>query len=46
MLAAELLLTLAGWFAVSVALALLIGRAVRLADAHQPPSRRHLTRVL
>ncbi|WP_297342425.1 hypothetical protein [Amnibacterium sp.] len=46
MLAAELLLTVVGWFAVSIALAFLIGRVVRLADARQPRMRRHLTRVL
>jgi uncharacterized membrane protein YphA (DoxX/SURF4 family) len=44
-LAAELLLTFVGWFAVSIPLALLIGGAVRLADARQPRMRRHLTRV-
>lgn len=46
MLAAELLLTFAAWFTVSIPLALLIGGAVRLADARHPRMRRHLTRVL
>lgn len=45
MLAAELLLTLAGWFAIATPLAVLIGRAVRLADARRPRMRGHLTRV-
>jgi hypothetical protein len=44
--AAGLLLTVVGWFAVSAALAFLIGRSVRLADARQPRIRRRPTRVL
>jgi hypothetical protein len=44
--AAEVLLTVIGWFAVSIPVALLIGGTVRLADARQPPMRRHLIRVI
>jgi hypothetical protein len=43
--AAGLLLTVIGWFAVSVALAFLIGGAIRLADARQARISRYLRRV-